>query len=95
MQKKEGIYGHFLICYYALTLLRLLELKTFRGAIPAGQIVSFIRQYSLTETKEGSYINNSTRSDVYEEIRKELQLLKLGNLYLKKKDVDNFFRAEV
>lgn len=95
MQKKEGIYGHFLICYYALTLLRLLELKTFRDAIPAGQIVSFIRQYSLTETKEGSYINNSTRSDVYEEIKKELQLLKLGNLYLKKKDVDNLFRAEV
>ncbi len=62
---------------------------------PEGQIVSFIRQYSLTGTKEENYINNSTRSDVYEEIKKELQLLKLGNLYLKKKDVDNLFRAEV
>jgi transposase len=95
MQTEEGIYGHFLICYYALTILRLLELKTFRDGIPVGRLVSFIRDYSLTETKEKSYINNSTESSTYQAIKKELQILKLGNLYLTKKDVDSLFRTEL
>ena len=95
MQTAEGIYGHFLICYYALTILRLLELKTFRDEIPVGQLVDFVRNYSMTETKERGYINNASKSATYEAIKNELQILKLGNLYLSKKDVDNLFKTEV
>ena len=32
LQSKDRIYGHFLICYYAVTLLRLLEEKVFKNA---------------------------------------------------------------
>lgn len=31
LQKRESIYGHFLVCYYAVTLLRVLEEKVFKG----------------------------------------------------------------
>lgn len=95
LRNRESIYGHFLICYLALTVLRLLELKTFGDKIPVGALVSFIRQYTITETREKTYINNSTRSSIYEQIKSTLGILKLGNLYLTKKDVDNLFDIDV
>lgn len=53
LQNKESIYGHFLICYLALTTLRLIELKVFDDRLPIGRIVDFIRGYNVTETAEG------------------------------------------
>lgn len=95
LRTKESIYGHFLICYLALTVLRLLELKTFEDKIPIGALVNFIRQYTISETQEITYINNSTKSDVYEQIKAKLGILKLGNLYLTQKDVNNLFDIDV
>ncbi len=88
LQKEDSIYGHFTICYLALTVLRLLEIKVFEDKIPLGRLVEFIRQYSVTDTGEGTYINNAIRSKTFLEIKERLGLSKLGNLILKKRDID-------
>ena len=95
LQKAESIYGHFTICYLALTLLRLLELKVFGDALPIGQLIGFIRKYSITETPDGSFINNACKSDVLDAIKERYALSKLDNAYLRKKDVDNILNAEL
>ena len=91
----DTIKGHFLICYISLTSIRLLELKIFKDKIPAAQLFEFMRQYKITETQDHSYINNSTYSQTYEEIKEKLGILKLGNLYLTKRDIDNLFKTEL
>ena len=88
LQKEDSIYGHFTICYLALTILRLLEIKVFEDKIPLGRLVEFIRQYSITDTGEGTYINNAIRSKTFLQIKERLGLSKLGNLILKKRDID-------
>ena len=93
-QLRETIYGHFLICYISLTLLRLLEFKIFNDEIAIDSIIDFIRDYKITENFDGSYINNATYSGTYEAINKKLELSKLGNVYLSKKDVDNILNVE-
>ena len=92
---EDTIKGHFLICYISLTLIRLLELKTFKDEIPAAQLFEFIRQYNVTENYDLSYINNSTWSRTYEKIKEKLGLSKLGNVYLSKKDLDLLFETEL
>ena len=57
LQKEESIIGHFTICYLALTILRLLEIKIFKNRISTQNIIEFIRQYSITDTGEKSFIN--------------------------------------
>ena len=49
-----------LICYYALTFLRLLELKEFDSEIPTQKIVEFIRNFNVTENYDGTFINTAT-----------------------------------
>lgn len=89
LQKQESIYGHFLICYLALTVLRLLERKTFKDELSTSQLVGFIRDYNVTSTGGDNYINNATNSSTYLKIKEVLGLSKLGNLYLTKKNLDN------
>ena len=95
LSSQNGVYGHFLICYFSLTLMRLLELKIFKDEIPISQLFDFIRQYNITENYDGSFINASTKSSTYEKIKSTLGLSKLGNLYLTKKDVELLFKTEL
>lgn len=95
LSNEDTIKGHFLICYFSLTLLRLLELKIFEDKLPISQIIDFIRQYKITKNYDESYINNSTYNKTFEQIKKQLGLAKLGNLYLSKKDVDLLFQTEL
>lgn len=95
LQKEESIYGHFTICYLALTILRLLELKIFNDELPVNQIVEFIRDYRITDTGEGLFINNATKSQTFLKIKEKLGLSKLGNLALKKRDIDSILNASL
>ena len=95
LSNEDTIKGHFLICYFSLTLLRLLELKTFKDKIPIGQIIDFIRQYKITKNYDESYINNSTYSKTFEGIKEILGLSKLGNLYLSKRDIELLFKTDL
>ena len=94
LQNKESIYGHFTICYMALTILRLIELKVFNDELPIGQIIEFIRNYNITETL-GSFINNATKSNTLSIIQKRYGLSKLDNIQLRKKDVENILTSEL
>ncbi len=95
LSNPDSIKGHFLICYFSLALLRLLELKIFEDKIPVSQIIEFIRQYKITKNYDETYINNSTYSKTFEQIKDRLGIAKLGNLYLSQKDVEFLFETDL
>ncbi len=85
---KETIFGHFLIVYVALVIMRLIELKIFDDEIPIEQLFDFIRDYKVTENFDCSYINNAVASTTYQKVKEKLGISKLGNVYLSKRDID-------
>ena len=91
VQLKETIYGHFLICYIAFAITRLIEIKLFNDEIPVSQLYNFMRNYNMTVAKDGSFINGATLSEGLRKIKKDLGLRNLANAYLSKKDVDLLF----
>ena len=94
VSKKETIFGHFLIVYYGLVIMRLLEFKIFNNEIPIDQIFEFIRRYKITENFDGSFINTSINSDTFQKIKAQLGLANLGNTYLSIKDVNALLQTE-
>lgn len=88
------IFGHFLIVYYALVIMRLLEFKIFDDKIAIEQLFDFIRDYKVTENYDGSFINNATDTSTYRKIKNRLCLSKLGNVYLSRRDLDLLFETE-
>ena len=94
VSENETIFGHFLIVYYALAIMRLIEFKVFDDEIPVERLFDFIRDYNVTENYDGSFINNATDTPAYRKIKEKLGLSKLGNVYLSKRDLDLLFKTE-
>lgn len=92
MQKKETIYGHFLICYLSLFLLRVLEIKVFKNKINSYDLIHFMRDFRAVKVEKDSYINISRNQAVNEKVKKLTGLTTLDALYLSKKEVENFFQ---
>ena len=92
VQKKETIYGHFLICYLSLFLLRVLEIKVFKNKINSYDLIHFIRDFRVVKNQDGSYINISRNQTVNEKIKELTGLTNLDALYLSEKEVENFFQ---
>lgn len=92
MQKKETIYGHFLICYLSLFLLRVLEIKCFKNQINSYDLINFIRDFRIVDKGNGSYINISRNQAVNEKIKKLTGLTNLDALYLTKTEIENLFK---
>lgn len=92
MQKKETIYGHFLICYLSLFLLRVLEIKCFKNQINSYDLINFIRDFRIVDKGNGSYINISRNQAVNEKIKKLTSLTNLDALYLTKTEIENLFK---
>lgn len=92
VQKKETIYGHFLICYLSLFLLRVLEIKVFKNKISSYDLIEFIRDFRGVRGGEGVYINISRNQAVNEKVKELTGLANLDALYLSEKEVDNLFK---
>ena len=91
VQKKETIYGHFLICYLSLFLLRIVEIKCFKNEINSYDLVNFMRDFKVVDKGDGTYINISQNQSVNEKIKKLTGLTNLDALYLTEKEIENIF----
>ena len=59
LQKKDTITGHFLICYLAVLLERLMQLKILDGKYSSEEIFEFFREFKTAKISERKYINLS------------------------------------
>ena len=52
VSNSDSIYGHFLICYLSLLIIRLMEIKEFKNKICDGKITEFIRKFNVLVDKK-------------------------------------------
>lgn len=84
LQKENSIYGHFLICYLSVFIIRVLQIKKFEDKIHANKIIDFCRNFNVVKNKD-LYLNISSKEKIqpFENILK----LNLDNLYFNQKDM--------
>lgn len=92
VQKKETIYGHFLICYLGLFLLRVLEIKCFENQVNAYDLIEFARDFRIVRKGDGTFINISQNKTVNEKLKQLTGLSNLDALYLTEQEIGNFFK---
>lgn len=59
LQKKDTITGHFLICYLAVLLTRLLQFKVLKNNYCSEDLFEFVRDFRVAKISERKYINLS------------------------------------
>lgn len=94
LQKPDSIKGHFLVCYIAVLLLRLLQVKVLGGRYSSEEIMEFARGFRVVEASPRRYVNLSRSSALLDELER-LSGQPLGNYYLKKSEVDAILNAKL
>lgn len=80
LQKENTIKGHLLVCYMAVTLLRLIQFKKLKGSLNAGEIIDFIKKFNVHYLPK-ECINLLTNSAVAQTIAK-MYKAPVDNYYL-------------
>ena len=93
LQKKHSIYGHFLVCYLSLLILRYIELVYFKDMIPMNKIVEFIRNFEVIGIDTG-YLNLSNPKKLDKNIINALNL-PIKSKYLKANDIEKFLNFKI
>lgn len=92
---KEFITGHFLSCYTAILIIRLLERKVFYKEFSSEEIIDYIKKARAVYIEKGEYLNVMKREDakISEKIR-EISNLPLLKKRLTKNDIASFFEPK-
>lgn len=88
LQKKETITGHFLICYLAVLLTRILQIYILKDQYGAEEIFDFIHDFRVAKISDRKYINLTRSSSFIKNLSDQTGLpltsYFLGNTDIKK-----------
>lgn len=90
--KRNTIYGHFLICYLSIFILRVIQIKKFKDNIHTNQIVDFVRSFIVL--KENDRIINLSSKDKILPFTNALKL-NIDNYIFKQNDVDKLLKIKI
>lgn len=93
LQKEDRIKGHFLICYIAVLLERLLQYKVLKNKYGSSQIMKFARDFQIVKVENKKYINVMALSDVINELSIDLAA-PITNYYIEKKQITEMLNGK-
>lgn len=74
LQKTASIHGHFLICYLAVLLIRLLQFKVLKNKYCTEKLINFIREFRVVKLEHNKYVNITSSSEFIKSLANELGL---------------------
>lgn len=86
LQKEDSIKGHFLICYVAILLTRILQFKVLNNRYSSSTIFNFIRTFNIVMINDNKFINLAKASDFIKDISITLNH-PITNYYLTSKQI--------
>ncbi len=93
LQKEDSIKGHFLICYIAVLLERILQFKVLDNRYSTSEIFNFIKNFKATKA-ESKYINTTTYSDFINDLSQTFNL-PVTNYFLTETQINSMFNHKL
>ncbi len=93
LQKEDTIKGHFLICYLAVLLERILQFKVLENKYSTSDIFDFIRNFKATKS-EIKYINTTTYTNFINDLS-NIFCLPLTNYFLTDTQIKSIFNNKL
>lgn len=93
LQREDSIKGHFLICYLAVLLERILQFKVLDDQYSTGEIFGFIRKFKAIKVDD-RYINTTAASKFIDALASRLKL-PLTNYFLTDTQIKSLFNYKL
>lgn len=88
LQKKSTITGHFLICYLAVLLTRLLQFKILKNQYCSEEILDFAKEFKVVKISDRKYINLAKLDNFIKDFS-EITALPLTSYFLSNGQIKN------
>lgn len=93
LQKENSIKGHFLVCYLAVLLLRILQFKILSDEYSSREILYFIKNFKVINDVNKTYINITEDKGLIRDLKERFDL-PITNYYLTEAQIKNFFKKK-
>ena len=93
LQKESTIKGHFLICYIAVLLERLLQFKVLKNQYSTNEIFSFIKKFKVVKA-DNKYINTTVYTPFINELA-QVTKLPLTNYFLSETQLKSILKYKI
>ena len=87
LQKRDSITGHFLICYLAVLLTRLLQIHILNDSFGTEEMFDFMHDFRVAQISERKFINLSRNSSFIKELTAKTNL-PLTSYFLGNEDIN-------
>lgn len=88
VRSENKIYGHFLICYLSIVLIRILQQIIFKNEIKYNEIFDFIKAFNIIKVGENNNLNVIKQKDIPTKIKAVLPTF-IDNLFVTEKQLNN------
>lgn len=88
LQREDSIIGHFLICYIAVLLMRLLQIEELDDQFGYQELIDYMRSATAVDLKGKYMVNLTKKSDVMLRLKKKIGR-PIDNYYLTNGDIKN------
>ncbi|MDR3186788.1 MAG: IS1634 family transposase [Christensenellaceae bacterium] len=92
LHKENSIKGHFLICFFAVLLERIFQVKILGNKFCTSEIINFVKSFKAVKTRN-QYINMATRSKIIDELSSMFSL-PLNSYYLSELQLKQIFAGK-
>lgn len=94
VQKENTIYGHFLVCYTSILMIRILQFLVYKNEIKSNDLIEFMKTFNVYKIEDDLYINQLKPREYLDKIKTHLSPI-IDNAKFKDKEINELLDCSI
>ena len=87
VQKESTIFGHFLVCYTSILMVRILQFLVYKNEIKSNELIEFMKTFNVYKIDDDLYINQLKPKNYLEKIKNNFSPI-IDNAKFRNKEIN-------
>ncbi len=94
VQKESTIFGHFLVCYTSILMVRILQFLVYKNEIKSNELIEFMKTFNVYKIDDDLYINQLKPKKYLEKIKINFSPI-IDNAKFKREEINELFNCSI
>lgn len=94
VQKESTIFGHFLVCYTSILMVRILQFLVYKNEIKSNELIEFMKTFNVYKIDDDLYINQLKPKNYFEKIKNNFSPI-IDNAKFRNKEINELLGCSI
>ena len=94
VQKQNTIFGHFLVCYTSILMVRILQFLVYKNEIKSSDLIQFMKSFNVYKIDDDLYVNQLRPKDYLAKIKTHFSQ-NIDNAKFKNNEINELFNWSI